>query len=101
MMGRGGGLTRPGGTISPMKTPAAQPGSHPQTPAGINRYIMRQHIFALGQDFNIANAADQPVFKIHGKVRLIKESLKFHDMKGNLLYVLDEKVIAHPGIIRH
>jgi uncharacterized protein YxjI len=93
MMRRGGGLAKPGSAISPIKTSAAQSGARPQTPAGIHRYIMRQRIFALGQDFNIANAAGQPVFKIHGKVRLIKESLKFYNMKGNLLYVLDEKVI--------
>jgi uncharacterized protein YxjI len=54
---------------------------------------MRQRIFALGQDFYINNAAGQPVFKIDGKVRLIKEALKFRDMQGNLLYKLDEKVI--------
>jgi uncharacterized protein YxjI len=73
--------------------PAAQPGAGPQTPAGVNRYIMRQRMFALGQDFNINNAAGQPCFKIDGKVRLVKESLKFRDMQGNLLYRLDEKVL--------
>ncbi|RPI84437.1 MAG: hypothetical protein EHM41_13400 [Chloroflexi bacterium] len=64
-----------------------------QAPTGINRYIMRQRIFALGQDFNINNAAGQAVYKIDGKVRIIKESLKFRDMQGNLLYKLDEKVL--------
>lgn len=95
MLRRGGGLARPGGMISPMATPAtpaAQPAG-PQTPAGINRYIMRQRIFALGQDFYINNAAGTPVFKIDGKVRLVKEALKFRDMQGNMLYKLDEKVI--------
>jgi uncharacterized protein YxjI len=75
--------------ISPMAAPAAGP----QTPAGINRYLMRQRIMALGQDFYINNAAGQPVYKIDGKVRLVKESLKFRDMQGNLLYQLDERVI--------
>lgn len=89
---RGGGLARPRGMISPMPAPAAQPGT-PQTPGGVNRYIMRQRMFALGQDFFINNAAGQPVFKIDGKVRLVKESLKFRDMQGNLLYQLDERVI--------
>ena len=65
-----------------------------QTPAGINRYLMRQRIFALGQDFYINNAVGQPVYKIDGKVRMIKESLKFRDMQGNLLYKLDERVIC-------
>ena len=93
MLRRGGGLARPRGMISPMAAPAAQPAGAPQTPAGINRYIMRQRIFALGQDFYINNAAGEPAFKIDGKVRLVKESLKFRDMQGNLLYQLDERVI--------
>jgi uncharacterized protein YxjI len=79
--------------ISPMGAPAAQPAAGVQTPAGVNRYLMRQRMFALGQDFVINNAAGQPCFKIDGKVRIVKESLKFRDMQGNLLYKLDEKVI--------
>jgi uncharacterized protein YxjI len=75
--------------IKPMGAPAGAP----QTPEGINRYIMRQRVFAIGQDFTINNAAGEPAFKIDGKVRMIKESLKFRDMQGNLLYKLDEKVI--------
>ena len=90
MLRRGGGLARPGGMIKPM---GAQPGAGPEAPAGVNRYLMRQRVFAIGQDFYINNAAGQPCFKIDGKVRLVKESLKFRDMQGNLLYKLDEKVI--------
>jgi uncharacterized protein YxjI len=78
--------------IKPMAAPAGST-SGPQAPAGVNRYLMRQRFFAIGQDFYINNAAGQPCFKIDGKVRLIKESLKFRDMQGNLLYKLDEKVI--------
>jgi uncharacterized protein YxjI len=91
MFRRGGGLARPGAMIQPMTAP--QPAAPDQAPGGINRYIMRQRIFALGQDFNINNAAGQPVFRIHGKVRLIKESLTFTDMQDRVLYKLDEKVI--------
>jgi uncharacterized protein YxjI len=78
-----------------MTAPTAQPagGAGMQPPPGVNRYLMRQRVFALGQDFFINNAAGQPVFKIDGKVRLVKESLKFRDMQGNLLYQLDERVI--------
>ncbi len=97
MLRRGGGLARPGSMISPMAAPAAQPaaqpGGGPQAPGGINRYMMRQRVFAIGQDFDINNAAGQPVFKIKGKVRMIKESLKFCDLQGNVLYKLDEKVL--------
>jgi len=92
MLRRGGGLARPGGMIKPM-APAGQPAAGPQTPAGVNRYIMRQRLMAFGQDFNINNAAGQPCFKIDGKVRMVKESLKFRDMQGNMLYKLDEKVL--------
>jgi uncharacterized protein YxjI len=92
MLRRGGGLARPGGMIKPM-APAGQPAAGPQTPAGVNRYIMRQRLMAFGQDFNINNAAGQPCFKIDGKMRMVKESLKFRDMQGNLLYKLDEKVL--------
>jgi uncharacterized protein YxjI len=89
---RRGGLARPASAIKPM-TPQQQPGGGPQTPTGVNRYIMRQRIMAIGQDFYINNAAGQPCFKIDGKVRLVKESLKFRDMQGNLLYQLSEKVL--------
>ena len=93
MFRRGGGLARPGSMITPMAAPAAQPAASMQPDQGIKRYIMRQRIFALGQDFDIKNASGQPVYKIKGKVRMIKESLKFCDMQGNLLYKLDEKVL--------
>jgi uncharacterized protein YxjI len=93
MLRRGGGLARPGGMIKPMEAPSGPPAGGPQTPAGVNRYIMRQRMFALGQDFTINNAAGEPAFKIDGKVRVIKESLKFRDMQGNLQYKLDEKVL--------
>jgi uncharacterized protein YxjI len=76
-----------------MGTSAAQPGAGQLPPEGINRYLMRQRVFAIGQDFVINNAAGEPVFKIEGKVRLVKEALKFRDMQGNLLYKLDEKVL--------
>jgi uncharacterized protein YxjI len=101
MLRRGGGLAKPRNMIQPPATatqqpgaqPATQPGTSPQAPAGVNRYLMRQRIFALGQDFDIKNTSGQPVFKIHGKVRIIKEALSFYDMQGKLIYKLDERLI--------
>ena len=93
MLRRGGGLARTNAMIGPAGGQPAQQGGGPQAPTGVNRYIMRQRVFALGQDFNINNSAGQPVFKIDGKVRMVKESLKFRDMQGKLLYQLDEKVL--------
>ena len=75
MLRRGGGLARTRGMIGPTPSAAPQPGGGgPQTPAGVNRYVMRQRMFALGQDFSINDAAGQPKFKIDGKVRF--EGLK-------------------------
>ncbi len=93
MFRRGGGLAKPASMITPPTAPAAQPAPGVQPSAGVKRYIMRQRIFALGQDFDIKNAGGEPVYKIHGKVRIIKEALSFNDMQGNMLYKLDEKVI--------
>ncbi len=96
MLRRGGGLARPGRLIQPMAAPAPtqpQPAAAVQPAGGVKRYIMRQRVFALGQDFYINNAAGQPVYQIDGKVRLIKEALKFRDLQGNLLYQLDERVL--------
>ena len=56
MFRRGGGLARPGSMITPMAAPAAQPAAGVQPAQGINRYIMRQRMFAIGQDFDINNA---------------------------------------------
>ncbi|HRV92781.1 MAG TPA: LURP-one-related family protein [Anaerolineae bacterium] len=94
MFRRRGGLAKPRRMQTRMQAAAAaQPGAGPAAPEGINRYLMQQRIFALGQDFVIYDAAGQPAFKIDGKVRLIKESLKFRDLEGNELYRLSEKVI--------
>jgi len=54
---------------------------------------MQQRIAAIGQDFDIRNERGQPVYKVDGKVRLVRESLKFRDLQGNELYRLQEKVI--------
>jgi len=97
MLCRGGGLASPDGMIKPMQTPPAQTGASAQTPSGINRYTMCQRIFAMGQDFDIHIAAGQPAFKILGKVRVIKESLKFCDMQGitqEALVMIDEELQA-------
>ncbi len=93
MFRRGGGFARPGSMITPMAAPVAQPAPGVQPSQGINRFIMRQRMVAMGQDFDIKNASGQPVYIIKGKVSVIKEALKFYDNQGNLLYKLDEKVL--------
>lgn len=87
-----GGMARPGRMQAPQGATAAAGGAL-APPAGIHRYLMQQRIAAIGQDFDIRNERGQPVYKIDGKVRLVRESLKFRDLQGNELYRLQEKVI--------
>ncbi len=86
------GLARPGKPPAPQATTATAAGAVAPS-AGMHRYLMRQRIVALGQDFDICNERGQPVFKIDGKVRLVRESLKFRDLQGHELYRLQEKLI--------
>src|SRR5262245_51536842 len=89
---RGGGLAR-AGAMQPTQAPAGAPAAGMAPPSGIHRYLMKQRIAAIGQDFDIRNERGQPVFKIDGKVRLVRESLKFRDLQGNELYRLQERVV--------
>ncbi len=91
MLRRRAGLPRPGIVRAPQApTAAAAGGTAPS--AGIHRYLMQQRIAAIGQDFDIRNERGQPVFKIDGKVRIARESLKFRDLQGNELYRLQERL---------
>src|SRR5262245_13860012 len=92
-MFRRGGLARPGRLIKPMVAPTAPVAGPQAAPAGSHRYLMRQRLLALGQDFDILNDRGEPAFHVDGKVRLVRESLKFRDMQGNELYRLQEKLI--------
>ena len=59
---------------------------------GINRYQMRQKLFALGKDFYIENNAGQKVFKVDGKVLRVRDTLYFRDMHGKELCKIQQKV---------
>jgi uncharacterized protein YxjI len=57
------------------------------------RYLMRQKLFALGQDFYVEDENGQRVFKIDGKVLRVRTTLKFKDMQGNEIYKIQEKKV--------
>ena len=57
------------------------------------RYLMRQRVFALGDDFYIQDEQGQRVFKIDGKVLRVRTTLKFEDMQGNEIYKIQEKKV--------
>ena len=94
MLRRGGGLARPGGMISPMARRGAGPARRARRrPPASTATSCASASWPWGRISISTMPPDSPCFKIDGKVRLVKESLKFRDMQGNLLYKLDEKVL--------
>ena len=57
------------------------------------RYLMRQKLFALGQDFYVQDEQGQRVFKIDGKVLRVRTTLIFKDMQGHEIYKIQEKKV--------
>ncbi len=58
------------------------------------RYVMRQRIFAFGDDFVIKNEAGQAVFFVDGRAFSIGDKLAFKDMAGNELAFVRQRLIA-------
>ena len=54
---------------------------------------MRQKLVAFGDDFYIENEQRQKVFKVDGKVLRVRDTLKFKDMKGNLLCQIQARML--------
>ena len=57
------------------------------------RYLMREKIFAVGDDFYVENEHKQRVFKIDGKAFRVRDTLKFEDLKGNEIYKIRERKV--------
>jgi uncharacterized protein YxjI len=58
------------------------------------RYLMKQKLFCLGDDFRIQNAAGQDVFFVDGRAFSIGDKLSFQDMAGNELAYIRQKLLA-------
>jgi uncharacterized protein YxjI len=58
-----------------------------------NRYQMRQKLIAFGDDYYIENEGGQRVFKVDGKVLRVRDTLKFKDMRGNVLCQIQERML--------
>jgi uncharacterized protein YxjI len=72
--------------------PAAQPGSMPS--GGAQRYMMREKMFSIGDDFFIQNGAGQRVFKVDGRALRVRSTLIFEDMTGRELASVQERKLA-------
>jgi uncharacterized protein YxjI len=58
------------------------------------RYLMKQKLFCLGDDFTIKNDRGEDVFFVDGKVFSIGDNLSFQDMNGNELAFISQKLLA-------
>jgi uncharacterized protein YxjI len=60
----------------------------------MSRYLMRQKLFALGDDFTIRDDAGRDAFFVDGKVFSIGNQLRFRDMSGNELAFIRQKLFS-------
>jgi uncharacterized protein YxjI len=58
------------------------------------RYVMKEKLFALGDDFTIQDEHGTDVFFVDGKAFTIGDQLSFQDMRGNELAYIKQKVLS-------
>jgi uncharacterized protein YxjI len=58
------------------------------------RYLMRQKLLALGDDFTIKDAQGRDVYFVDGKVFTLRDRLSFQDMNGNELASIQHRLLA-------
>lgn len=58
------------------------------------RFVLRQKLFAFGDDFYIKNDSDENVYFVDGKVFSIGSQLSFQDLDGNELAYIQQRVLA-------
>jgi len=58
------------------------------------RYVMKQKLISLGDDFTIQDEAGNDAFFVDGKMFSFGDQLSFQDMKGNELAYIKEKMFA-------
>jgi len=54
---------------------------------------MKQRLFALGEDFDIKDEHNHPVFHVNGKALRVRDTLKFRDAQGRELCQIQEKML--------
>src|SRR5580704_1951509 len=58
------------------------------------RYVMKQRMFSLGDDFYIRDEDDHDVFFVDGKAFSLGDQLSFEDMHGRELAFIKQKLFA-------
>lgn len=79
------------GVAAPASTTGA-PVSSTSTAALGTRFMMKQRMFSIGQDFWIENDRGQKVFKIDGKAIRVRGTLIFEDANGRKLLQIQERI---------
>ena len=57
------------------------------------RYVMRQKLLSLADNFTIKNEQEQDVFLVKGKVFSFGDKLSFQDLSGNELVFIDQRLL--------
>ena len=60
---------------------------------GSDRFLMREKLLAIGDDFWIENEAGQRVFKVDGKVLRVRDTLVLETPNGEELFSIQTKVL--------
>ena len=58
------------------------------------RYVMKEKLFALGDDFTIQDENGRDVYFVDGKAFSLGDQLSFQDMHGNELAFIKQKLFA-------
>ena len=58
------------------------------------RYLLKQKIFAWGDDFHIRNEQDEPFFVVDGRAFSLGHKLSFQDLSGNELVFIRQKLLS-------
>lgn len=58
------------------------------------RYIMRQKLLSIGDDFVIKTAGGQDAFYVDGKVFTLRDRISFQDMSGNELVSITRRLLS-------
>jgi uncharacterized protein YxjI len=58
------------------------------------RYVMRQKLFCLGDDFQIKDESGRDAFVVDGKAFSLAKQLSFQDLAGNTLMSINQKLLS-------
>ncbi|NIO80077.1 MAG: hypothetical protein GTN53_05925 [Candidatus Aminicenantes bacterium] len=66
----------------------------------VNKYVMKQKVWTLGDKFVIKDETENPVFYVKGKVFSVGDKLSFRDTSGKELAYISQKVFSFRSLYR-